>query len=507
MQLNELLRFDEITIQMHDNPDADAIASGYALYLYFQSKGKKVSLIYSGRYQIRKTNLKMMIEQLEIPVEYRSMQAGKVEGLLITVDCQYGAGNVYHFYAEKIAVIDHHEKEINTAKLFCWEIASNLGSCSTLVWKMLIEENFPVNSNIKLGTALYYGLYRDTNQFSEICYPLDMDMRETVSYDKKIIHLLRNSNMTLQELEIAGIALLRSSYDTEFHYSLIKAQSCDPNLLGLISDFLIQVDEITTCVVFNELEDGYKFSVRSCTKEVRANELARFLAHEIGSGGGHSEKAGGFIHIRKYDEIYPLMHTETYFRRKMKEYFESYDIIDSQNYDLQLAEMKKYKLKSCNLGYAKVRDFYPVGTEVVLRSLDGDTEFQIQEDTCILMCENGKVKVLTESQLKERYELSEELCSMEMEYVPRLKTRLTGKHVNLQQMLKACKCKGETYVYAKALKRGIKVFPKEQGETYMLGNPGDYLIIRCDNRSDMQVVERGLFSNAYQELEEVNDVI
>ena len=41
MYLNELDQYDSITIQAHDNPDADAIASGYALYVYFQAKGKK----------------------------------------------------------------------------------------------------------------------------------------------------------------------------------------------------------------------------------------------------------------------------------------------------------------------------------------------------------------------------------------------------------------------------------------------------------------------------------
>ena len=43
MYLNELDQYDSITIQAHDNPDADAIASGYALYVYFQAKGKNVS--------------------------------------------------------------------------------------------------------------------------------------------------------------------------------------------------------------------------------------------------------------------------------------------------------------------------------------------------------------------------------------------------------------------------------------------------------------------------------
>lgn len=224
MYLNELDQYDSITIQAHDNPDADAIASGYALYVYFQAKGKNVSLIYSGRYRIQKTNLKLMIDKLGIPIEYRQMQAGPVSGLLITVDCQYGAGNVYPFAADAIAVIDHHQKEIHTSKLVSWEIASNLGSCSTLVWRMLLDANYPVNEDIRLGTALYYGLYRDTNQFSEICYPLDMDMRDSVHYDRYIIQHLRNSNMSLKELEIAGISMIRYIYNSDYHYAIIQAQ-------------------------------------------------------------------------------------------------------------------------------------------------------------------------------------------------------------------------------------------------------------------------------------------
>ena len=507
MQLKELLDFDEVTIQMHDNPDADAIASGFALYLYFKSKGKKVTLIYSGRYQIRKTNLRMMIEQLDIPITYRDMQAGMINGLLITVDCQYGAGNVYHFPAEAIVVIDHHEKEINTAKLLCWEIASNLGSCSTLVWKMLVEEAYPVNNDVKLGTALYYGLYRDTNQFSEICYPLDMDMRESVCYDTRIIHLLRNSNLSLQELEIAGIALLRSSYNSEFHYSLIQAQTCDPNLLGLISDFLIQVDEITTCVVFNELEDGYKFSVRSCTKEVRASELAKFLAEDIGSGGGHKEKAGGFINMRRYDEIYPLMHAETYFRRRMNEYFESFDVIDFRECGFALDQMKKYCLKPRELGYAKADTFFPVGTEVIVRTLDGDMEQRIEKDSYILVGNNGTVRILPSAEMKENYTLLEYPCSMELEYTPRLKNLLTGQSVDLMQSMKACTYNGVMQVYAKALTRGVKFFPKQSEGTYMVGKPGDYLVVRCDNPDDVHVVEKELFHEMYQGLEEVKNAI
>ena len=39
MMLDELLGYDHVTIQCHDNPDADAIASGYGLYCFFRDKG------------------------------------------------------------------------------------------------------------------------------------------------------------------------------------------------------------------------------------------------------------------------------------------------------------------------------------------------------------------------------------------------------------------------------------------------------------------------------------
>ena len=46
MKLSDLLKFDSIVIQCHDNPDADAIGSGFALYSYFRDKGKNVRFIY-----------------------------------------------------------------------------------------------------------------------------------------------------------------------------------------------------------------------------------------------------------------------------------------------------------------------------------------------------------------------------------------------------------------------------------------------------------------------------
>ena len=88
-------------------------------------------------------------------------------------------------------------------------------------------------------------------------------------------------------------------------------------MLGLISDFLLQVAGVNTCVVYNEDSGGYKFSVRSCIREVNASELSDYLSEGIGSGGGHVEKAGGYISMKLYEEKYPTLHSEAYFNNRM----------------------------------------------------------------------------------------------------------------------------------------------------------------------------------------------
>ena len=184
MRLSDLLIYKKIYIQCHDNPDADTIASGYALYRYFTDMGKDAVLFYGGKFKIQKSNLKLMVHELDIPIEYGEVTV-LADELLVLADCQYGEGNVVKTEAANVAVIDHHQAEADMTSM-C-EIRSELGSCSTIVWHMLEEENYPVNEDSRIGTALYYGLYTDTNQFAELYNPIDMDMRESVMVNQSMI--------------------------------------------------------------------------------------------------------------------------------------------------------------------------------------------------------------------------------------------------------------------------------------------------------------------------------
>ena len=106
--LREFTGYNDITILCHNYPDADTIASGFALYSYFKANSKaNLRLIYGGTSKITKTNLKLLVNLLEIPIEHVT-EPFKVKGLLITVDCQYSSGNVLNLNAQDVLILDHH---------------------------------------------------------------------------------------------------------------------------------------------------------------------------------------------------------------------------------------------------------------------------------------------------------------------------------------------------------------------------------------------------------------
>ena len=153
MKLSSLEKYEEIVIQIHNYPDADAVGSGYALYRYFLSRNKEVRLVYGGRSKITKSNILILIDELKIPLEYINTPGFFLAApeLLLTVDCQYGEGNVQHMKASNIAMIDHHNTGRESDDM-C-EIRSNLVRCSTIVYDMLKAEGYEIKTVSELLPA------------------------------------------------------------------------------------------------------------------------------------------------------------------------------------------------------------------------------------------------------------------------------------------------------------------------------------------------------------------
>ena len=148
--------------------------------------------------------------------------------MLLVCDCQYGQRNVTTTKARYVAIIDHHQVTVELPRFA--EIRSSVGSCSTVVWDMLRVEGFDVNENKDLATALYYGLYTDTNKFSEVSHPLDRDMIDSLIINKSLITKMSNSNISLEELKITGKAILDYTYIEDIRSMVITNEHWETNI-------------------------------------------------------------------------------------------------------------------------------------------------------------------------------------------------------------------------------------------------------------------------------------
>ena len=503
MKLRDLDSYQNIVIQMHDNPDADALGSGYGLYLYFKEKGKNVRLVYGGKYRIRKCNLVLMVSMLEIPVEY--VETLEPPELLITVDCQYGEGNVTKFSAHRVAVIDHHQISGRLPELS--EVRSNLGACASLVRHMLVEEGYDYNRNRHLATALYYGLMTDTSNFAEISHPLDRDLQDYADFEKTAVTRFVNSNLSLDEIEIAGNALIHYQYFDTYRYATVQAESCDPNILGMISDMVLEVDVIDTCLVYSLMPFGIKISVRSCVREVRANELARYITDGIGSGGGHVVKAGGFIKRERMEELCRKkgvtpdeQGVQQILNDRMNCYFKDTEVIHAADYKVDVSEMQLYEKKKLSLGYVESAKLFPCGTKICIRTLETDLDVETAEDVYIMIGLKGEVYPIQKDKFEKKYSRRDEPYEFHGEYEPAVMNLAEGKNLSVLPYAKSCVSEGENTVYAKQLNHCVKVFTEWDPEKYMLGEKGDYLAASPSDLHDMYIVNGDIFRMAYRKI-------
>ena len=299
--LRRLLPYEKICIQCHNNPDSDTVASAFGVYKYLTMHGVRADVVYSGPQKIKKTSMKMMVSECHIPIRH----VESIEGydLLLLVDCQYGQNNVERLEAPEIALIDHHIPVVEIRDNYL--IKSNYQSCSTIVRELLREENYPLEEDEDLQVALLYGLYVDTSAFADLLAPVDIAMKDELFHDQPLFDRLAKASMSVAELPIASDAMLNHYFDVERRFAIVEALTCDQSVLGIIGDFMIQVDVVHLSFTYTENCAGYQVSLRSCHESLPANEIAAFVCDGIGGGGGHKKKAGGRILREQMERKYP----------------------------------------------------------------------------------------------------------------------------------------------------------------------------------------------------------
>ena len=491
MELSALLQYNNIVIQCHDEPDADAFASGFAVYCYLSDHGRSPRLIYGGRNGSLKPNLQYMKDLLQIPVEHVTALEAPPD-LLVMTDCQYGEKNVQQFEAGTACVIDHHQVRDRSALPPLHEVMENYGSCSTVLYGMFKRDGYDISRQPRLQAALFYGLYMDTSQLQELWHPADRDMRDALSFDEGILNVLKNTNISPSDLNAIGEAFASHFIDETRRFIITKVNTSDRNILGIVSDTLLQVDCVDVCVTYAFMGDVIRFSVRSCSKETRADELAQALAEGIGSAGGHMRKAAGVI----FRDALRTSAFADVLTARLQQYFDSTDTFHAGE-PMDMTGFSLYRKLPVQAGVADLNTVFAPDTKVMLRTMEGDIDLTVNRNQLLMIGVSGEAYPINRNTFDMNYRLTGRDYHFSEGYIPAARDYVSGIHTDLSRMTKECTALGSSLVYARQLTRRTHVFTVWDAQKYIYGNPGDWIAVQKETPDDVYIIAKDVFAQTY----------
>lgn len=288
-----IVALERIVIQAHDFPDHDAISSAYALAHLFQSRGATTLIVYNG--SIDRISLSNMIKWLEIPALHISKVTLSPADKIVTVDGCIGEKNVLDLPGDEIAVIDHHQV---TAPKNLWfsDVRPEYGATATIIYEYYRLLDLKMPSNV--ATALMVGLNIDTANLTRgFCSADILSFAYFNTHSKlDLVNKVCRNEIELKELRLFEHAM--SLVQIELGIATVfMTVDCPKNMLGILSDFLLKVNEIDVVIVAVEVNDNIQISLRSECPKTNVGLVAREILNnkERGFGGGHSHMAGGII--------------------------------------------------------------------------------------------------------------------------------------------------------------------------------------------------------------------
>ena len=312
-----------ILIIWHINPDGDSIGAQLALYHYFKSKGREVSMMAPNHLQ---EFLKWMdgTDRITILIKDRKKGLALIEAadLIIMLDFNQsgrlgGAEDAVRASKAKKVVIDHH---LNPEK-FADIIISDPSKCSTseLMHELICEINGSKFINRVYAEALYVGIITDTGNFEHGAYSsrtfrIVADLLDSGLEKGKIIDLIYN-NFSSDRIRLQGFALnqrmiVMPEFKTAYIYLSKEDLKSYNHIKGDTEGFVnmpLSIKGINFSVLFIEKENFIKLSFRS-RGQFPSNEFASLYF----SGGGHLNASGG-----EYSDT--LDNTIAYFLKVLKE--------------------------------------------------------------------------------------------------------------------------------------------------------------------------------------------
>ncbi|NIL97058.1 MAG: hypothetical protein GTO53_05875 [Planctomycetales bacterium] len=293
--LDVLAGYDQLLIVMHDNPDPDAIASGWAVQTLIEEKLGTPTRLIGGGAIVRAENLHM-VELLGPPIQLVLSVEVPDNCATVLVDCALGASNqlLTRSATKPVAIIDHHMTECQDADVSFVDIRPDVAASATIAADYLREQQ--IEPGPKLATALVYAMRTETRGCETHHSPLDNAVLVWLTERAEPALLAEIENAPLSRRYFADLAAAMHETaiykDTAF---CMLPHAAGPEIVGEVADLLIRCRGIHRALCAAVVDDDLLLSARTERGSDNACLLLQRTLAGIGGCGGHGHRAGGKI--------------------------------------------------------------------------------------------------------------------------------------------------------------------------------------------------------------------
>ena len=288
-------------IQVHNNPDPDAIASAVGMRaLYRRFFGIDSRIVFGGI--VGRAENRAMLRLLRIEIIPTQRADYDECDLLTLVDTQPTSGHT-ELSPEHVphVVIDHHPERDRPDGVLYWDVGRDYGATATIVSEFFLRNRVPIETDV--ATALMYGIKSDTHGLGEDATAQDIEAYQQL--------FASGDPTTLAQIESARVP---RSYYAVFQRAIEVAQIYDfacvsnlgridnPDMVAEMADFLLRCEDLRWSLVTGIYDDMLYLSLRAVGKKAHAGTVARKAVGVMGTAGGHGRMAGGQIPLGDADK-------------------------------------------------------------------------------------------------------------------------------------------------------------------------------------------------------------
>jgi nanoRNase/pAp phosphatase (c-di-AMP/oligoRNAs hydrolase) len=288
-------------IQVHNNPDPDALACAVGMReIYRRYLNLEARICFGGIVGRAENRAMLRLLRIEIVPSHKVDYADC--DLLTLVDTQPGFGHTFVPEGRvPEVVIDHHPARAEVPGSLYWDVGRDYGATSTIVAEFFTKNRVPIPTPV--ATALLYGIKSDTHDLSDEATAADLDAYRHLFAlaDTAVMGQIEHARVPRSYFAIFQRAI-RNARIYDFACVSHLGRIDNPDTVAEMADFLLRCEDLRWTMVTGVYKSTLHLSLRSTDKNAHAGQVARQAVGVMGFAGGHGRMAGGQIALGASDK-------------------------------------------------------------------------------------------------------------------------------------------------------------------------------------------------------------